>query len=55
MVLPAFAKLLPEELAILRDVTVIGVHLLLLHSTHALSGFPAGSASAGNIPRDRAV
>ena len=47
MVLPAFAKLLPEELAILRDVTVIGAASIIVMILLTLSpGFPAGSASA---------
>ena len=48
MVLPAFAKLLPEELAILRDVTVIGAASIIDNDStqRSLTGFPAGSASA---------
>ena len=47
MVLPAFAKLLPEELAILRDVTVIGSASIIVMILLTLSpGFPAVSASA---------
>ena len=46
-VLPAFAKLLPEELAILRDVTVIGSASIIVMILLTLSpGFPAVSASA---------
>ena len=47
MVLLVFAKLSPEELAILRDVTFIGFASIIVIIRLTLSpGFPAGSASA---------
>ena len=47
MVLLAFAKLSPEELAILRDVTVIGYGSIIVMILLTLSpGFPAVSVSA---------
>ena len=47
MVLPAFAKLLPEELAILRDVTFIGFASIIVMILVTLSPrFPALSLTA---------